>query len=256
MRRISIALFASLATLAFALPAAAEEPVKTDTTPAPAATATTPPAPAAEKPSSGSIEEHNREFLGKGSLIIGAERVFGFSSSTLKPKDTDAIKTTQWGILWGAGATNVFQIPRMAIDYVAFDQVTFGGSFGLAHTSTTTPARDMGTVTIPESTNGQTNWIFAPRAGYIFGGKGVLSLWVRAGFSVWSMPVMGMDSTWGTALNFEPEIIISPWKHVGVYLGGVVDFGLFGKATPVAGADSASYNVTNFGATGGLRAWF
>lgn len=248
MRRISLALFASIATLAFALPAAAEEPAKTDTTPAPV----TPPPPVTPK----AIEENNRDFLGKGSLIIGAERVFGFSSSSLKPKDYDAIKTTQWGILWGGGATNVFQIPRMAIDYVAFDQVTFGGSLGIAHTSTTTPGTTTGTITIPESTDSQTNWIFAPRAGYIFGGKGVLSLWVRAGFSVWSMPTGGMNSAWGTALNFEPEIIISPWKHVGVYLGGVVDFGLFGKATPVAGADSASYTVTNFGATGGLRAWF
>lgn len=240
MRRISLALFASLATLAFALPAAAEEPVKTDTTAAPA----TPPPAVTPK----AIEENNRDFLGKGSFIIGAERVFGFSMTSAKLEGADARKTTQFGFLWNGPATNVYQTPRMAIDYVAFDQVTFGGALGISHLSV-------------DGGGSSTNVLVAPRAGYIFGGKGVLSLWARAGFTVWSTSNGDAGgSAWGTAFNIEPEIIISPYKHLGIYLGGVVDLGMFGKMKSkdlVSGAEnSTSYNVTNFGVTGGLRAWF
>lgn len=232
MRRISLALFASLATLAFALPAAAEEPAKTDTP------ATPPPAVTPK-----AIEENNRDFLGKGSFIIGAERVFGFSMTSAKLEGYDARKTTQFGFLWNGPTLNPFQTPRMAIDYVAFDQVTFGGALGISHQSV-------------DGGNSSTDFVFAPRAGYIFGGKGVLSLWAKAGFTVWS--ASGQDA-WGTAFNFEPEIIISPYKHLGIYLGGVVDLGMFGKQTfkdPVNGDSKLSYTVTNFGVTGGLRAWF
>jgi hypothetical protein len=239
MRRISIALFASLATLAFALPAAAEEPAKTDTTPAPA------PPPPAVTPKS--IEENNRDFLGKGSFIIGAERVFGFSMTSAKLEGNDARKTTQIGFLWNGPTLNPFQAPRMAIDYVAFDQVTFGGALGVSHISV-------------DGGSSSTDVLFAPRAGYIFGGRGVLSLWARAGFTVWSASAGDLGSSWGTAFNIEPEIIISPYKHLGIYLGGVVDLGMFGKQTvkdPINGTESKlSYNVTNFGVTGGLRAWF
>lgn len=251
MRRILLALTASLATLAIALPAAAEEAAPKAEEKAPEKTEVAPP-PVAEKPTPKSIEANNNEFLGKGSLIIGAERVFGFAMSSEKPEGSDAIKHTQWGVLWAA-PTSVYQIPRMAIDYVAFDQVTFGGSLGIAHTSTTVPA----TGVTPEISSSATNLLVAPRAGYIFGGKGVLSLWARGGFSFWSI-AQGNDqgSKWGVAFNLEPEVIISPYKHLGIYVGAVLDLGLFGKASPGGGGESASYNVTNYGATSGLRAWF
>ncbi len=237
MRRLSLALCASLATIAFALPAAAED-----------APATPPPttATATATPTAKSIEENNRDLLGKGSWIIGAERVFGFSLTTMKPAGGDATKITQYGILW-SNSTSVYQIPRMAIDYVAFDQVTFGGALGIAHSS----------IDIPNAgSTGTTNWILAPRAGYIFGGKGLLSFWARAGFSVWS--TSNETSQWGLALNIEPEILISPYKHLGIYLGGVADIGLTGKQSiSVNGQDqSLGYNVNNFGINSGLRAWF
>ncbi len=248
MRRISLALFASLATLAFAAPAAAEEAPKADDK-APASSTTAPapvPVPAGEKPTSKSIEENNRDFLGKGSLIIGAERVFGFAQTSQKTEGSDAVKSTQWGILWGA-PTSVYQVPRMAIDYVAFDQVTFGGAVGIAHSS-----YDAG--------GSSTNLLIAPRAGYIFGGRGVLSLWARAGFTFFSTSAGtgGGGSVWGTAFNIEPEIIISPYKHLGIYLGAVVDLGMFGKETFTSnGSDTKlSSTVTNYGVTSGLRAWF
>ena len=166
MRRITLALCASLASLAFALPAAAADaPAASSTTSAPSTTSSSPTAK--------SIEENNRDLLGKGSWIIGAERVFGFSLTTLKPSGGDATKITQYGFLWSS-PYSVYQIPRMAIDYVTFDQVTFGGALGIAHMSVDYPSGN---------SSGLTNWILAPRAGYIFGGKGVLSFWARAGFS-------------------------------------------------------------------------
>jgi hypothetical protein len=142
----------------------------------------------------------------------------------------------------------VFQVPRMAIDYVAFDQVTFGGALGIAHTSVDGGASS-------------TNLLIAPRAGYIFGGRGVLSLWARGGFTFWNVSAgSGGGSNWGTAFNLEPEIIISPYKHLGIYLGAVLDLGMFGKYKsfdPLTNAESSvSYRVTNWGVTSGLRAWF
>jgi hypothetical protein len=225
MRRTLLALSASLATLALAGTAAADESTE-------------------HAPTAKSIEENNQGLLTKGAVIFGAERVFGLSVTSFKPENVDATKITQYGVLWSK-PNSVFTTPRLAFDYVAFDQVTFGGSAAFAH-------EDVG--------DGRTSWIVAPRAGYIFGGRGVLSLWMRAGFSVWSMPTFTNDSTWGFALNVEPEILLSPYRHVGIYIGGVLDAGLFGHYKSLPNANGVTteggYTVTNYGATGGLRAWF
>lgn len=218
--------FALLASLMLSAPAALAEESK--------------PAPTSAK----ETEKNNRDMLGKGTLIIAAERVFGFSSSTAKVGDGPTTRDTQYGFLWSNPAS-VYQTARMGIDYMMIDNVTVGGSLGVAHSST--KAED-------GATNSSTNLLVAPRVGYLFGGSGVLSFWARVGPSFWRVAGSGDVSAWGLAVNFEPTLIVSPYPHLGIYLGGAVDAGIAGKVTVKDQTQSAS--LTNLGINSGLAAWF
>lgn len=202
-------------------------------------------APAASAaPTAKETEKNNRDMLGKGTLIISAERVFGFSSTGTKVGDAPETRQTQYGFLW-SNPQSVYQTARMGIDYLLIDNVTVGGALGIAHSKTDLPSGD---------TDSTTNLLFAPRVGYLFGGTGVLSFWARVGPSFWRTAGSGDVSAWGFAVNVEPAIIISPYSHLGIYLGGAIDLGLAGKVS--IGDRSENATMTNYGVNSGLAAWF
>lgn len=201
-------------------------------------------APAPATTSAKATEKNNRDMLGKGTLIIAAERVFGFSSSSSKIGDGPTTRQTQYGFLW-SNPQSVYQVARMGIDYMMIDNVTVGGSLGIAHSSSKSEKGD---------TTSSTNLLVAPRVGYLFGGTGVLSFWARVGPSFWRVAGTGDNSAWGLAVNVEPSIIISPYSHLGIYLGGAIDLGVAGKVS--VGDKSEKSSLTNFGINSGLAAWF
>lgn len=198
----------------------------------------------AEEPTAKATEKNNRDMLGKGTLIISAERVFGFSSSSTKVGDAPETRQTQYGFLW-SNPQSVYQTARMGFDYLLVDNVTVGGALGIAHSKTDSSSGQ---------TDSTTNLLFAPRVGYLFGGTGVLSFWARVGPSFWRTASSGDVSAWGLAVNVEPAIIISPYSHLGIYLGGAIDLGLAGKVTVKDNSENAK--TTNWGINSGLAAWF
>jgi hypothetical protein len=182
--------------------------------------------------------------LGKGTVIISAERVFGFSSSSEKISGAPETRQTQIGVLW-SNPSSVYQTARMAVDYLVIDNVTVGGALGIAH-STVDPSTG--------ASDSTTNLLFAPRVGYLFGGTGVLSFWARLGPVFWRTASSGDVSRWGFAISVEPTLVISPYPHVGIYLGGTLDLGLAGQVT--IGGQSENATMTNYGINSGLVAWF
>jgi len=194
----------------------------------------------------------------QGNLIVSADRMFGLSFWNSKatdepdpgdppgaPKRITKESYTQFGLLWGGGPAftniNPYNIPRASIDYTVIDGLTVGGSLGfLTASSKREDSTNPATTSISRDGPTYTNFVFAPRVGYILGFGPNLGLWLRGGLTYYygsasSESVSGTGavtktkaSVNGFALNLEPTFVISPVDHFGFYVGGVIDIPLTG----------------------------
>jgi hypothetical protein len=251
----------------------------------------------------------------RGVVVLSAERVAGFtamsttssttttfassSSSVSVPppvkQDVDE-SSTGLNLLWNAGASNPFAIPRLAIDGFVGPQVTLGGSAGYisrgGHNKTTS------SVTVPGS--GTTSsiddndlpdvsaFVLSPRLGVVITLGPKVAFWLRGGVTYFQT---SLDSTRtappttsggptttskvegeasGTAITLDGQLVIVPIDHVGITLGPVLDIGVGGstKTTTVTTTGSAGSSQTttrttegdvtqsNYGAAAGIVAFF
>ena len=219
----------------------------------------------------------------KGTLIVSADRMFGFTSwSARAEQDVPAVGTvvnkssyTQFGLLWGGGVSgtvNPFAAPRISVDYTVIDGLTIGGSLGFLSDGTKTSGESRG-VTSEKDGPTTSGFVFAPRVGYILGFGQNFGLWLRGGITYWTYSsstdnangagVITTDkvSVNGFALNLEPTFVISPVDHFGFYVGGVLDLPLSGKfkderITPGrTDSTETTYKILNLGLTTGLMGW-
>src|SRR5262249_47216936 len=124
------------------------------------------------------------EIAGAGTLVISAERLFGFSANevTTATQNGDvSTSRTDFGLLWGS-TTNVYMIPRVGVDYLVIDGLSVGASLGFFVSS-----NDAGTVngitSVQTSGPTSTRFLIAPRAGWVHGLGGRLGIWLRGGLT-------------------------------------------------------------------------
>jgi hypothetical protein len=198
-----------------------------------------------------------------GHVILGADRLFGVSSWT-STSSVDVSAThveaeasgTLVNVLWGNGAVsgggiNVFAVPKFSIDAFVGPQVTLGGSVGFMVTggsskTTTRPLSGGGAeMTSERDYPDSTAFMVTPRIGVIVpvGPRG--ALWLRGGFTYYhsttesTSPTSSSTSATtvktttdvdGTALTFDPVLVLFPIDHVGITLGPVLDIGIDGSS--------------------------
>ncbi len=124
----------------------------------------------------------------QGQIIVGAERVFGVTLSSVRQdvagtplSITDSY--TNVGLLWGY-PTTVHNVPRFGLDYTVIDNLTIGFSGGFF--SSSSKRKSEGGVGSTEREDGPTftEWLISPRVGYIVDVSEKLSIWLRGGVTL------------------------------------------------------------------------
>jgi hypothetical protein len=246
-------------------------------------------------------------FGDQGQFILSADRLFpafGYTKASVDQagplgggvqKVTDAEDMSMLGLFWGgapayglgtggAGGTvfsvpNVFTVPRVGFDYTIIPNVTIGGNLIVFFTlggnrSEQTIFTNGSTQT--STSNEPTSTIFgiAPRGGYILRLSDLLALWLRGGFSFYTVNVKqtttdnaGNQTTYSVgynqlAIDLDPQLVITPVPHFGFNVGLTGDIPLTGGhfvsiTTPNSSQSvSAGSSLLFIGVTAGILGWF
>jgi hypothetical protein len=199
-----------------------------------------------------------------GAMMLSAERLFGLDvSHSAQGGGNNEIDRdqTHFGLALAplTPNPNVYLLPRLAFDFAIIDGLTVGGSLGFG----------VGKGTVGNSEPSYTNFLIAPRVGYVLGLSKPISLWLRGGFTYFNLTSHADPSVlppntdrsltlWGMALNLEPTLMISPIEHVAFTVSALFDLPLAGKQSTetVTGAvtttTSIDFSVRNFGLVAGL----
>jgi hypothetical protein len=213
--------------------------------------------------------------LGKGTVMVGAERLFGltFNRTTTATNAGDRSVDHTGFSLFLSAPTTVHMQPRLALDFLVADGFTVGGSFGFFVGDRETSTTNGGNTTMDDLRPITTAVVLAPRAGFALGLGNVLSLWLRAGITYFNtgderdIMIGGATATIanrtsGVAFNLEPTLLISPFPHFAFTAGLVADVPLTGtlKTETTIGntttTTSTDRTIRNFGAVAGLLGMF
>lgn len=173
----------------------------------------------------------------KGNFVLGAERLFGFTSNTQKLDINGQEVETKYsgfGLGWASAASPLNQ-PRLGFDYFVTRNVSVGGNLGYASISADQPGDN--------GDNDSTGFIFAPRAGYMLGIGDVFGFWPRAGLTYYSLQDPDQSQL---ALTVEGMFLIAPKPGFAFTGGPILDFGLTGSR------ESADFTDRNFGVVFGV----
>jgi hypothetical protein len=197
------------------------------------------------------------------------------STSTGLDRETDNIdeSSTNVNLLWSGTGSNVFAIPRLAIDAFVTPQVTFGGSAGYMSQGGSTKTASITTIqgSNPISTNEDNDlpdvsaFVLSPRVGLVVSLGPQLALWLRGGLTYFHTSVDSTKSTppafsgdpiittkvsketSGTAATLDAQLVFVPIDHVGITIGPLVDIGLGGstKTTVTITGTTGSFGSTD-----------
>jgi hypothetical protein len=248
--------------------------------------------------SSAASAEPHTYFGQRGEFIISADRLlplFSFthiSQDNLTPgpgnsKVVNVYNQSAISLLWGsAGGTGesqaidtFFTVPRVGLDYVIVPHVTIGGDVAIYFTlggNTSTDTTSTAGMTQTNSAGNPSVLVFGvePRGGYIWPLTDLFSLWLRGGFSYFissSKSTTGPTNAQSTvtlttnqfALDLDPQIVFTPFPHVGFNAGLTADIPLTGghsqDTTDPTGRSmtlSAWSSVAYFGLTAGMFVYF
>ncbi len=166
----------------------------------------------------------------EGQIALSADRIFGFNSWSRKI-DNNGVEVkadgSTIGLVYNASPTP-YTTPRLALDYFVIDGVSVGGSLGFGDDETVT------------------TFVIAPRAGYDFPLADGVDLWLRGGFTYFSMKVDGADESANSfGIGAEAAFVFSPVQGFGIVASPSADLGLGGDV-----------KFSNFGLNAGLVGWF
>lgn len=230
----------------------------------------------------------DEEFGKQGQFILSADRLMPFFAYTNErttleqnnQKDTTSTSNASMGILFGrsTNANIPYTVPRVGFDYTVIDHLTLGGNliaiFGFGGSVTGTRETPGQTVTTTQDSPTITGFGVEPRVGYIFDLSSVFYIWLRGGFSFYTLSakstqtnnngVVTTDTTSRSVfgLDLEPTLVISPINHFGITIGLPVDIGFAGsqKREVQTGATTVttdlSYSAFHFGINAGLLGYF
>jgi hypothetical protein len=200
-------------------------------------------------------------FGSQGQIVLGVDKLFGlnFFNGHRDPNAGAEVdqSRTQFNLLWsnsvvgGDALLNPYAVPRLTFDYAIIDNVTLGGSLGYASVSGEDDVdggadSDFNTVSI---------FALQPRAGYVLRFTDTFGMWLRGGFTYYSINRDDVGSASGFGIDLEPGFIITPVAGIGISLTPSLHLPISGSFDPEEG-DDFDYTIRNFGANAGLFVYF
>jgi hypothetical protein len=226
-------------------------------------------------------------------LLISADRLvplFSWNSATVTTtQGNNQVKVTQsdssTSLLWGSdsqafsfGSRTPHTVPRAAADFVVIPHLTIGGTlafaFGLGGSTKTETTNNNQTVTVENDSPSTTIIALGPRVGYIIPFGDVLAVWLRGGFSFYSIKqtqetndnnnTTERDTTKVTAfsLDVDPQLVIVPLEHFFFTVGPAINIPLSGSVSQerVRGATTTTIDndltLWHFGISASVGGWF
>lgn len=178
---------------------------------------------------------------GQGSVVFGAERMFGIYSYKGTAERDNAKYTqngTQFSLLWGANGTsggvenNFDAMPRIGVDFFVTEGLSLGGSIGYYTSSGEQKLEVPGQPTDSEDLDDLTAVAFAPRVGYLIPLGERAGFWPRGGITYVSFKDEQPDNDKTTItswqLSAEAMFFLAPVEHFAFVLGPVIDFPIGG----------------------------
>jgi hypothetical protein len=179
-----------------------------------------------------------------GSWSVGIERVFGFSSVTVKTEvanQTISNTSSQVSLLdHTLGLQIGYPSARVALDYLFPSGLSLGGAIGYQSLD----ADD------EEDDDSVSSWLLAPRIGYFASVTGSFGVWPRGGLSYVSVDTGGDDDDSLTALTVEVPLVLNVAGNVCFVAMPYVDLGIAG------GNDLRDRKATELGLQFGMSAFF
>ncbi len=184
--------------------------------------------------------------IDQGTFALSAERLMGVFRANEKVANNASAGTTVFG-LFGNGASNAFQSPRVGLDGFIVDGLSLGGSLGIVH--------------IARENDSSTGILIAPRVGYAYMFSDVVGIWPRGGLSYWTASTSpdngpGSFSQHDFAFNLDVPLIIAPNQHFAITIGPILDVTFGGKQTTSPGNGqpdrSDDHSLTGFGLSAGV----
>ncbi len=204
----------------------------------------------------------------QGQFVLGVERVFGLNffnghyeadDPAIGGPDRDQSRT-QFSLLWNTATTggfsgiNPYAVPRLTFDYAVIDNLTIGGSIGYASVSGEDDVDGGG----DQDFETATLFAFSPRVGYILRFNDTVGMWLRGGFTYYSVGQDDVGSASGFGVNLEPGFIFTLAPGVGVSATPTLDLPITGSFNDDSGPSNldGDYTIRNFGANAGLFVYF
>lgn len=205
----------------------------------------------------------------KGHLVIGAERMFGVTATSLTSESTTGGATskstnsqTNLSLLWSY-PTTVHNVPRLGFDYLVIPHLSLGLSAGLfSNTSKRDNESTNGGISVSEAKDGPSisTWLVAPRLGYVLDLGDTVSLWLRGGLTFYGTKTTSEDVNGsvtrtttmkqsGSAFALEPTFVVTPVPHFGFYGALALDLPLGGKNEVETVTKNGSFSTTASGKT-------
>lgn len=203
----------------------------------------------------------------KGNVALGADRVYGFTHSTMdvdfEDVDLEIKATSNNFALFGQGdVASPYAQPRLALDFFVIDGLSIGGSLTY-YTRSGETETDSPLGQTEEDQPDASGFVISPRIGYavMFGDN--FGIWPRGGFTYFTAEseVDGNDAQMsGLAFTAEFQLVIAPGEHFALTLGPAVDLGLTGGGEADLGAplqeEDFDGKITDLSVYGGLVGWF
>lgn len=159
------------------------------------------------------------DFGRQGTLVIGAERLFGIVGTDT---DTDGADrdSTSVSFMWGGSpGERPYDRPRGSVDYFVIDNLSLGGSLGFYTWSSSVE---------DNNDDDGSGFLLAPRVGYMVGLTDRLGFWPRGGFTYVRDATDAAKHTAG-ALSLEAPLVIGLSGGVAITLSLTIDLGLAGE---------------------------
>jgi hypothetical protein len=216
------------------------------------------------------------DFGARGQFALSADRLsplFSYSriSTDTGGGDSTTNTTTSMSLLWTGAPEDVYDVPRVGLDYVVAPSITVGGELFGTIPFSASRSTTMGGMTTSRDTAKYSAFGIGARGGYVLALSHGLAFWPRGGLSYArestsnAINMMGGGSQSTTvsqfALNLEPIFMIQAAPHVGVVFGPVLDIPLSGNThnevtigTMTVSTDNSTSQF-HFGITLGLLGW-
>jgi hypothetical protein len=145
-----------------------------------------------------------------GDWSLAVERLFGFSRVTSDFDPGGTTTTTSVSLLAKVRGDIGYSAPRLAFDYIASSNITFGGAFGYQSISVEEADED--------------GWLLTGRVGYFARVSSGLGLWPRVGITH-----LDFDASDATALSLEVPLEFFLERGIALAVTPHADIGLSGN---------------------------